>query len=269
MFCKKCGNGIEDGESFCSRCGARIDSKEEKMEPVKAQKRTWIVIAAICVLLVFTVLTAVVIGKKEDTADVTEEEDDGYGVSSESSDDSERMEAGKSEQVSALYQSVEIPVIDLSLQNHEPAEKAPGMVWDDTLFYWLEDTDTLTTADDNIAQCKLSRMMFQNAESGNQIQYEIYRDPVSDDIYKIVSIEEQDGEYKLVDFYYQNGKPNFMFERYDSVYTPTYATIDKIGERFYFDNDVMVKWRMIREPGVIGEYVLTPVDAWYSSVSVK
>lgn len=33
--------------------------------------------------------------------------------------------------------------------------------------------------------------------------------------------------------------PNFTFSRNDSVYTPTYATPAKMGERYYFIGDVM------------------------------
>lgn len=32
MFCRKCGNKIEDGESVCSRCGAPVDGRQQSFE---------------------------------------------------------------------------------------------------------------------------------------------------------------------------------------------------------------------------------------------
>lgn len=163
-----------------------------------------------------------------------------------------------------LYTIEDVPSVDFSAANYTPGTKQAGMEWDNALFYWLEDADTLSSEDGNIARCKLTKTLLRNAQTGELIQYEIYSDPDSGAVYKIVSVEGNDGGLKLTDWYYLNGQPNFVFQRYDSVYTPTYATIDKVGERYYFNNDVMVKWRMIRVPKEVGEYTLAPNDTWYS-----
>ena len=163
-----------------------------------------------------------------------------------------------------FYTDVVIPEIDIYAENVEPGRKQLGMEWDSTLFYWLEDVDQTDSSDGYLNSCNVSKKILRDAKTQELIQYEIYRDADTDEIYKIVSIEQSGDELDLTDYYYQNGVPNFIFMRSDSVYTPTYATPDKVGERFYFSNDVMVRWRMIRTPGEIGEYVLATTDVPYS-----
>ena len=163
-----------------------------------------------------------------------------------------------------LYSNVQPGVIDLYAENVNPGEKVAGMGWDDTLFYWLEDCDTTSDADGNIARCRITKTQMFAADNGELIQYEIYHNPDTDSVCKIVSIRKSGDSLTLTDYYYQEGRPDFIFERSDSVYTPTYATIDKVGERYYFNSDVMVRWRIIREPQQIGEYTLNPSEVWYS-----
>lgn len=162
-----------------------------------------------------------------------------------------------------LYSILDVNTIDIYAINRIPAEKAFGMTWDASLFYWLEDVNPKSTEDGYLAKCRISKTLLRNSESGELIQYEVYRDPGTAEIYKIVSIEEKDGSLLLTDYYYQHGVPNFIFVRQDSVYTPTYATTDKTGDRYYFEGDVMVRWRMIQTPREIEEYVLSPSAVSY------
>lgn len=156
-----------------------------------------------------------------------------------------------------LYDIPDIGTIDIYAVNKTPAEKIPDTDWDASLFYWLEDVSRENLEDGYLAKCRISKALLRNAENGMLIQYEVYRDPQTDEIYKIVSIEEEGGQLRLTDYYYRNGIPNFAFVRYDSVYTPTYATTDKTGERYYFANDMLVQWRIIRTPGAIDDYTIS------------
>lgn len=163
-------------------------------------------------------------------------------------------------EMTPLYGQLEIPAIDLRVQCVTPGQKQPGITWDSTLFYWLEDVDQTSSEDGYLAKCRVTRTVMRDAQDNKLIEYEVYHDPQTDEIYKIVSIKQQEDELELVDYYYQGGVPNFMFRRTDTVYTPTYATPDKLGERYYFADNTMARWRIIREPRVIGEYVLTPTE---------
>ncbi len=153
--------------------------------------------------------------------------------------------------------------VDLGARNHQPASRDTSALWDKGLFYYLEDVGD---GDDNhIAECLLTRMELVREDNGVPVEYEVYRDAGSGQVQKIVSIEpKEDGTLELSDYYYQDGTPNFVFRRSDSVYTPSYATIDKVGERYYFSGEQMVKWRWIYEPSVVKQWILEPEDTWYT-----
>lgn len=165
-----------------------------------------------------------------------------------------------------LYDIADVYSIDIHAINVTPGEKAAGITWDRSLFYWLEDVDQESPEDGYLAKCRISKALLRDSESGGLIQYEVYRDPATSEIYKIVSIQEKEGALALTDYYYRNGIPNFIFAREDSIYTPTYATTDKTGERYYFADNVMARWRVIQIPGEIGEYTLTLSDAYYNQM---
>ena len=79
--------------------------------------------------------------------------------------------------------------------------------------------------------------------SGAEIEYEIYSDPDSEQIYKITSLRRfEDGKIDLIDYYYKDNKPYFAFWREDYVYTPSYASLKIPGIRFYLK---MIGWYLL------------------------
>lgn len=252
MRCNKCGAELPEGAGFCGSCGAPV----EKVQKKNSMPVVPIVVgAAVLVIAVIALVVVFVIGKK----------DDGQAVSGESTTENAVTEVAV-EDMTPLYSITDVATINTYEQRYTPGVKQEGIKWDSTLFYWLEDVDQNSSEDGYLAKCHISKTLLRSAETGELIQYEIYRDPESNVIYKIVSIESKDGQLELIDYYYDaDGKPNFAFKRTDSIYTPTYATISKVGERYYFNNDVLARWRLIHEPSVVGEYVLTPTEGgtWY------
>lgn len=157
-----------------------------------------------------------------------------------------------------LYDIPDVGTIDIYAVNRMPAERVSGTKWDKSLFYWLEDISRENLEDGYLAKCLISKAVLRNSENGQLIQYEVYRDPQTAEIYKIVSIEEEGDRLRLTDYYYRDGIPNFVFVRHDSVYTPTYATTGKTGERYYFASDMMVQWRVVRTPGKVEDCTISP-----------
>ncbi|WP_276948132.1 zinc-ribbon domain-containing protein [Acetatifactor muris] len=254
-----------------TQAGSGMQTPQKAVSPVKKSGLSGGVAAAIAVAVVAVVIVIALVmiffipGKQEFEMPVEQHEDAAW-ESSRATDVAEQSPEKQPEEVSEapLHIIEDVPSVDLGAANHTPGTKQAGMEWDNSLFYWLEDADTLSPEDGNIARCRLTKTLLRNARTGELIQYEIYSDPDSGAVYKIVSVEGADGGLTLTDWYYLSGQPNFVFRRNDTVYTPTYATIDKVGERYYFNNDVMVKWRMIRVPKEVGEYTLAPSDTWYS-----
>lgn len=273
MFCGQCGAEIRDGSAFCPKCGASqaanpgqgtapqtmgnaslgqgtgLQALEAPRESGPAKEKGIpiggiVAIAAAGLAAVIVVIASVF-----------------FLMPDRRNDEETRRNAVKE---TPLYSISDVAMVDLVTENRALGVKQPGMAWDSSLFYWLEDVDTTSPDDGYIAKCRVTKTLLRDALTQKLRQYEIYSDPDSGAIYKIVSVEETDGGVDLVDYYYRDGQPDFIFKREDTVYTPTYATPTKTGERYYFNSDVMVRWRIIREPGVIGEYVLAPREVNYS-----
>lgn len=147
-----------------------------------------------------------------------------------------------------------VQMVDLSVQKYEPAEHKDDYKWDKTLFYTLEDVDLNSNSDGKINSYVLEKKQFINKETDNRTEYEIYHNPDSDVINKIVSIEYLDKKLAIMEFYYtDDGKVNFIYSYEDVNYTPSYATPNRDGERFRFDHDTLVTWRIV-ENGEIMNY---------------
>ncbi len=263
MKCNKCGAQIPEGAAFCGGCGSPVEKTKKKL-PTAAIG----IAIAIVLVIVIAVVAILLFGKKGNNETVST---DATVVGDAATGDG-TIENGPAEvnpaELTPLYNITDVATIDIYAQNYVPGTKQEGIKWDSTLFYWLEDIDRSSSEDGYLSRCKIGKTMLCSAETGQLIQYEIYCDPNTSEIYKIVSIEQAAEGWKITDYYYSGGKPNFIFVRHDSVYTPTYATTDKTGERFYFHQDVLARWRMIRVPGEIGEYVLTPTEnVWYSQAN--
>ena len=96
----------------------------------------------------------------------------------------------------------------------------------------------------SINECDIEKKEFINAETGNVIDYEIYRNSVMGD------------HLELTDYYYTTeGKISFIFQRNSDTYQPTYATPDKEGNRYFYSKDRMVAWRKVVD-GKSANYVV-------------
>lgn len=136
--------------------------------------------------------------------------------------------------------------IDVRAQNYEPAKSVKGKSWDSSLFYSLEDVQG-RKGGGRINNYRIERKQFINSETGNVMEYEVYRNPKKKTINKIVSIEHAEGILNIMEYYYTNkGKVNFILSYQDSNYLPNYANADIHGERYLFDKDTMVTWRIVK-----------------------
>jgi len=148
--------------------------------------------------------------------------------------------------------------IDIYAAIYQPAVRNKTLKWDSSIFYALEDVDKTKTTDGLINSYSIEKKQITNAISGNLIEYEIYRNPSLALVNKITSIEHMpDTTLVITDYYYTDaGQINFIFVHNDTVYTPSYASPDKHGERFYFNTDVMVKWRIVDDAQVLTDYAI-------------
>lgn len=240
-YCTKCGKQQPEDALYCSGCGAKLErnsvdeSVNKQLEQTKeTNTHKWAMLCTIVgVALVILIVMMVCLGNtKKESQD----------------DETKKLEL-------QLY-DVTVDEIDVYAENRQPNARDYSLEWDSTLFYFLEDVGPEET-DGQIEYFDVTRRQLRNAVSGNMMEYEIYKNPATGKIHKIVSIEQMDNSLEIIDYYYlDTGAVNFIYKRNDSVYTPTYATIDKTGERYYFNNDTLVKWRWIDVPRQVEQVVL-------------
>lgn len=222
-----------------------------------------ILVAALIFVLVKISKGAAAAENNSETVETEQQQEEDTSRALSTGDDSRQLIVS----TDAKYSFNSLAVLDLSLRNCTPNQKQQGMDWDSTLFYTLEDVYADSTADNQIANYQIVNYEFTNAQTQNIIRCVVYKNPDTSQIAKIVTIEKQNGAYLVSDYYYDNGKVNFVFTRTVDVYTPTYATIDKVGNRYYFNNDVLVRYRKIDVPKQIEQQTLNPSTTWYPNRS--
>ena len=108
-------------------------------------------------------------------------------------------------------------------------------------------TEIFTKINDEISGYKLIQKQFINIDTNNPIDCDVYIDIPTGDIRKIVTMEYIDDYLEIKDFYFLDGKIYFVFNRNENYYRPIPAQQDFPGERFYYNNDSLVRWRNIEE----------------------
>lgn len=179
----------------------------------------------------------------------TEQDDLSYQVQSlngrEEAESSPDPASGQPEVV-RLNETQQNTGISFQKKKYAPARRNKSYQWDRSLFYSLEDISMESDKDGKINNYEVERKKFSNLDTGNEMEYEIYRNPSTNKVNKIISIEYKEDELEIISYYFtDNGKINFIFKEQDTNYVPDYASPDRNGERFYFKKDVLVNWRVV------------------------
>ena len=163
----------------------------------------------------------------------------------EESEDAIEKEASDPFDYSNVIKIEDLEEVDLFVKDHSPNAKKKGMQWDDRFFNELEGTES-SGSDKYIAKCAREEHLFIDKYDGQELFCDVYMDRNTWDTYKIVTRKESyDGLWEVIDYYYQDGKPYFIFKRYETIYTPSYASLEKPGTRLYFRDDVLVRSQIV------------------------
>ena len=147
--------------------------------------------------------------------------------------------------------------IDIYKKNKKPNARNYKADWNAGIFYTLEDINTKSSKDGQLKKYKLVRKELINKKNGNRIEYEVYKHPKTGKMHKITSIEHRKNDLEITDYYYDDkGKPNFVYQRKDSIYTPIYADFNRTGDRYFFNNDSLIKWRWVKKANDVEEITL-------------
>ena len=285
MFCPKCGKEIKDDSVFCVYCGSKVnnitntaETKEENEEILcyqikeeciqeniikKNSKKKVLLGGGIASVAVIACVGGAVFmtsfsGNSEKGAPVAESSD----ITNTSKEreakaiTQETEEMTLKKEVQSLNEGNSIEKISLYEENYKVGKRDTSKVWNEKLFYTLEDVNEKSSADGKINSYNIEKKQLMNKDTNNLIEYEVYRNPETNALNKIVSIEYKDTILEITDYYYTDeGKVNFIFKREDVNYVPTYATPDKSGERYYYEDDTLTKWRIVNN-GIQTNYMI-------------
>lgn len=156
-------------------------------------------------------------------------------------------EVDKSGVVQLTYSEQKNQMVNVEQPLKKPKKAGRKKTWNKSLFYKLEDTNKSSDNDGLINTYLIYKKRFINEKTGNDMEYEIYRHPDNGVINKIVSIERKDKELEVTEYYYtDSGRVNFVYVYSDVNYTPSYAIPTRDGQRFLFDGDSLVTWRIVK-----------------------
>lgn len=109
---------------------------------------------------------------------------------------------------------------------------------------------SLAQINSEIEKYTINQKRFVNKDTKNTVDVDVYSHPETGDIRKIVAIEYLlDDRLDITDYYFMNGKVLFVFKRIENYYRPVAAQQDFVGERAFFDNDALIRWRDIQKSG--------------------
>ncbi|WP_024865264.1 hypothetical protein [Butyrivibrio sp. FCS014] len=127
----------------------------------------------------------------------------------------------------------ELDKVDLTARKHASGSRQRGMEWDEGFL--------------NMSGVKTQYRFIDKAD-GKELSCEVYTEDDGKTVNRIITYKEAgDGRPEIIEYFYRDNKPYFIYKRNEEVYTPAYDSTDKPGVRFYFKNDVLVRSRTVVE----------------------
>lgn len=81
-----------------------------------------------------------------------------------------------------------------------------------------------------------------NDDTGKIMDYEIYENPETGKISKVTTRENCGDLFEITDYYYDDGKVNYIAQYREDTDVPIDLSTDKVESRYYFANDKMVRY---------------------------
>lgn len=96
--------------------------------------------------------------------------------------------------------------------------------------------------DSKLAAYSMKKLrMYRNDANGSTMDFTVYTNPGSKQIDKIISTEYCSDGRDVTNFYFKEGKLNYVYEYKDDIYGTTYRDNKIPGKKCYFVNDVLVE----------------------------
>lgn len=140
--------------------------------------------------------------------------------------------------VTGLYDK-ETNVVDYSQTVAEPAERNAKYSWTDTVFSRIENVGNPAEAIVNTFD--FSRR-YAYMSDGKKMEYQIFTNPETERAEKITTKEYCGDDVEITNYYYDNGRINYIAQYRESVDIPVNLSTRDVRSRYYFSGDTMVKY---------------------------
>ena len=124
-------------------------------------------------------------------------------------------------------------------EEQKKAEEAADSSYQDKVFSVIENVSDPGNAPVNSFDFVRKTL---TTEAGKLVDYEIYTNPETGLAAKITTRENCGDLFEITDYYYDDGKINYIAQYREDTDVPVDISTDKIESRFYFNNDKMVKY---------------------------
>ena len=148
--------------------------------------------------------------------------------------------------------------IDYSQVLFKPAKRNTSLTWEDKVFSRLENVKNPAEAAVNSYQ--FSRK-YASREDDKKMEFDVYTNPENGRVEKITAVEYCGDDIETIDYYYDNGKINYIAQHRSLINTPINISSSAVQSRYYFNNDVMVKYSYC-EGNKATEYVISDLGKY-------
>lgn len=150
--------------------------------------------------------------------------------------------------------------IDVYAENYSVAPRNTSNTWDNEVFYAME-VHEQSSQYFNKDLYSLEKKELIRKDTNNIIDYEVYMNPTSQVANKIVALEYLKDGIEVTEYYFDNNKKvNFIFQYQADNYVSSYATPDRVGQRFLYNGDVLTTYRIVNQ-GEIANYTVGANEA--------
>lgn len=154
--------------------------------------------------------------------------------------------------------------IDYNETLFEPAKRDKDLVWNDSVFSRIENTDQ---SQESLVNTYNYKRVYGYLLDGTKIVLEVYTNPETELIEKIRTVSQGGDGVEIITYYYNLGNINYITHYSKGIDTPIDISSGAVESRYYFAKDEMVKYIYCANNQAT-EYVVSDIDT-YSEGTVE
>lgn len=153
-------------------------------------------------------------------------------------EEAERKEAEEAEKAAKAMEEAEKEQALLEEQRQKEKEEAEKTGYKDLVFSVIENVGDPGNAPIN--SFDFARKTLDTSEK--LMDYEVFKNPETGEISKVTTRENCGDLYEITDYYFYDGKVNYIAQYREDTDVPVDLSGDKIESRFYYDKNKMVRY---------------------------